>query len=285
MSLNSVSPLRYPGGKGRLGCWLGELMRFNKISGGIYVEPYAGGAGAALRLLFSGYVNHIIINDVDTAIYGMWHSILHDTSNFLDKLEETPVNIKSWGKQKDIINNPDSHNLLDLGFAAFFLNRTNISGVIKGGVIGGREQKGNYKINARFNKTELSRRISRIAGYKNSIDVYNCDAMDFIDKITDSLPARSMLYLDPPYYQKGSQLYRNHYRHGDHVAIAGKIKNIRRPWLITYDNCEQIRSLYNDCPGGEYNLTYTASPKNRGMATELMFYGNIRLKNFPALSV
>ena len=259
-------------------------MRFNKISGGSYVEPYAGGAGAALHLLFSGYVNHIIINDIDTAIYGMWYSILHNTSDFLNKLEDTPINIESWDRQKNIINNPGSYSLLDLGFAAFFLNRTNISGVIKGGVIGGREQKGNYKINARFNKTELTRRIKHIAGYKNNIDVYNCDAMNFIDKINDNLPSKSMIYFDPPYYQKGSQLYRNHYRRDDHVAIAGKIKNINRPWLVTYDNCEQIRKLYNDCPGGEFNLIYTASLKNRGPATELMFYGNMQLKRFPVLT-
>ena len=284
MNSNFVSPLRYPGGKGRLSRWLGELMQFNKISGGIYVEPYAGGAGAALRLLFSGYVNHIIINDADTAIYGMWHSILYNTDDFLGKLQDTLVDMESWEKQKNIINNQKTNNLLDLGFAAFFLNRTNISGVIKGGVIGGREQKGNYKIDARFNKAELARRIRRIAGHKNNIDVYNCDAMDFLDKINENLPTKTMIYLDPPYYQKGSQLYRNHYRHGDHVTIAGKIKNINRPWLVTYDNCEQIRNLYNDCLGGEFNLTYTASLKNRGPATELMFYGNMRLTNFPILT-
>ncbi len=259
-------------------------MRFNKISDGSYVEPYAGGAGAALYLLFSGYVNHIIINDADTAIYGMWHSILHNTSDFLYKLEDTPVNIESWDRQKNIINNPDSYSLLDLGFAAFFLNRTNISGVIKGGVIGGREQKGNYKIDARFNKAELARRIRHIAGHKNNIDVYNCDAMDFLNKINENLPPKSMIYFDPPYYQKGSQLYRNYYRHDDHVAIAGKIKNINRPWLVTYDNCEQIKNLYNDCPGGKFNLIYTAGLKNRGRTTELMFYGNMQLKKFPVLT-
>lgn len=283
MGLSTGTPLRYPGGKGRIGQWLGELMRYNKISGGTYAEPYAGGAGAATYLLFSGYVNYVIINDIDTAIYAMWNSILHNTEEFLGMLEAVPININSWIKQKKIINNPDSQSLLDLGFAAFFLNRTNISGIIKGGVIGGKEQTGKYKMNARFNKADLAARIRRIAGYKNSISVHNDDAMDFIDKIAEKLPKKTMLYLDPPYYQKGSQLYRNHYKHDDHVKIAGKIKNIERPWLITYDDCETIRELYRDCPGGEFSLRYSAGLRRKGPATELMFYGNMELNSFPSL--
>ncbi|ASC92093.1 DNA adenine methylase [Sulfurospirillum diekertiae] len=217
-------------------------MRHNNISGGSYIEPYAGGAGAALYLLFSGYVNHIIINDADKAIYAMWHSIIHKTEYFLQKMNETPVTMDSWYKQKDIINNPESHSLLDYGFAAFFLNRTNISGVVKGGAIGGKQQLGNYKIDARFNKVDLAKRIQRIAGYKNSIEVHNLDALDLIDMISDGkMLKKSMFYFDPPYYVKGSQLYRNHYKHDDHVLIAEKIQALKTPWLVTYDNCEPIK--------------------------------------------
>ncbi len=284
MSSVSVTPLRYPGGKGKLGPWLGELMRHNGISGGSYVEPYAGGAGAALYLLFSGYVNHIVINDADRAIYAMWHSIIHDTDNFLEKLQITPVDIENWNIQKAILNNADTHySLLDLGFAGFFLNRTNISGVIKGGAIGGKEQLGNYKIDARFNKSDLIKRIKRIAEYKNSIDVYNDDAMDFVGKVAGDLPKKSMLYFDPPYYVKGSQLYRNHYKHEDHSRIADKIKNLEQSWLVTYDNCEPIRELYKGCGGGEFSLRYSASQKTKEVATELMFYGNMQLHSLPDL--
>ncbi|WP_145578044.1 DNA adenine methylase, partial [Yersinia alsatica] len=211
-----ITPLRYPGGKGRLGPWLAELLRHNGISGGWYVEPYAGGAGAALFLLMRGYVNHIVINDIDPVIYAFWWAILNKNEEFISRLEETPVTMDSWYEQKNILSNPSNYSPLDVGFATFFLNRTNRSGILSGGVIGGKNQNGNYKIDARFNKPKLAERIRKIGEMREHISLYQLDAIELINTVEEIIPKKSLIYLDPPYYEKGSQLYRNHYKPHDH---------------------------------------------------------------------
>lgn len=281
MASISNTPLRYPGGKAKLGPWLGELIKHNNLVGGTYVEPYAGGAGAAMYLLFNGLVDKIVINDADKAIYAMWYSILNNTDEFLSKLKDINIDMSNWYAQRDIINKPEQHTLLELGFAAFFLNRTNISGVIKGGVIGGKNQTGNYKMDARFKKDKLERIILKIAAFRERITVHNLDAEQFIDYIMPTLPDSTLVYFDPPYYVKGSQLYRNHYKHDDHAKIANKIKNINHAWLVTYDNCTQIQELYSDCASGSFALRYSASQQIKELATELIFYGNLSLKEMP----
>lgn len=278
----TYSPLRYPGGKAKLGPWLANLIQANKIEECCYIEPYAGGAGAALYLLLSKQVKRIVINDADPAIYALWYAILFDTDNFIQKIESTVIDINTWKIQKQIISDPNNNTLTDLGFSAFFLNRTNVSGVIKGGVIGGKDQTGKYKIDARFNKTSLIKRIKLISEHRDQITIYNEDAVDFLEITSKILPSNSIIYFDPPYYVKGSQLYRNHYKHDDHKEIAEKIKSLPFSWIVTYDNCEQIKNLYSGCEGFEFSLRYTVS-KSRQIATELMFYGNIEIYSLPHL--
>lgn len=270
------SPLRYPGGKGRLGPWLAQLMRHNKISGGWYVEPYAGGAGAAIYLLAQGYVDHIVINDLDPVVHAFWWAVLNDTECFLDLLAETPVTMDSWYRQKEIHADPEGFSLTEIGFATFFLNRTNRSGILKGGVIGGKNQNGPYSLAARFNKRDLSARIQNVASLADHISLHNEDAVDLLSGLLPELPAKSLIYLDPPYYQKGSQLYRNHYRPEDHQKIAECVATLKTPWLVTYDSCPEIRSLYKACSGVEFSLHYSTA-SDRPLATELMYYGNLTM--------
>ena len=242
------SPLRYPGGKSGLGPWIAHLMRRNSISGGTYVEPYAGGAGVALYLLFNGYVNRIIINDADPVIFKFWKSILDTPEEFLDLVERTEVTMDNWHRMKRIIENQELHTILQTGFATFFLNRTNRSGILKGGVIGGQDQTGKYKLNARFNKSDLITRIRKISTYSEQIELYGIDALELVEIHRRKKQSRSLIYLDPPYYIKGSQLYRNFYTTGDHAEIANKLASLETPWLVTYDNCPEIGELYKKPP-------------------------------------
>ncbi|AVJ17463.1 DNA methyltransferase [Serratia sp. MYb239] len=277
-----ITPLRYPGGKGRLGPWLSELLRFNAISGGWYVEPYAGGAGAALFLLMRGYVNHIVINDIDPAIHAFWWSILNKNKDFLCLLERTDITMENWYKQKEIIANHTCYDPLTVGFAAFFLNRTNRSGILTGGVVGGKKQDGKYKLDARFNKIKLAERIKSIGEIKSHVSLYNLDAIKLIDKIESDLPTNSLIYLDPPYYVKGSQLYRNHYKHDDHEKIAERVKKLSTPVLVTYDNCEQIREMYRGESVEEFSFHYSTH-LTRPKITEIMVYKNIDLHKIPSM--
>ncbi|WP_406676401.1 DNA adenine methylase [Moorella sp. ACPs] len=277
-----ATPLRYPGGKGRLGPWLGELVRYNRISGGWYVEPYAGGAGAAIYLLLEGYVDHIVINDIDPLIYAFWWAVLNDTDNLLRLINDTPITIDSWHKQKKVYASPEQYSTTEVGFATFFLNRTNRSGILTAGVIGGQGQKGHYKLDARFNKKELSRRIQRIAMRRRHISIYQLDALELLNKLIDDLPKKTLIYLDPPYYNKGSLLYKNYYKENDHIKVAEKIKGLKLPWVLTYDDCEPIRFLYRGYPSVKFSLHYSTNLK-RPKATEIMFYGNLDLHAPPRL--
>jgi DNA adenine methylase len=264
----ATSPLRYPGGKS---CMLGpvsRILRGNKLERGHYAEPYAGGCGLALSLLFSGFVSDIHINDIDRSIWSFWHSVLNDTEKFVQLIERTPVTIKEWKRQRRIVQSSES-DPMKLGFAAFFMNRTNRSGIIKrGGVIGGLKQNGDYDIDCRFNKKELARRIRRIAKYRGRINLHRKDAIKFIDHVENNLPPQTFLYLDPPYFHKGSRLYTSFYKRKDHEKVADRILELQSPWILTYDYCEEIHDLYTARRQYQFSLNYSANVKRLG--TELL---------------
>lgn len=252
------SPLRYPGGKNCIFPFVSKLFYENDLIGASYAEPYAGGSGLALRLLFEGYVDHIYINDLDKSIYAFWISIINRPDEFCKWIEEVEISITNWKKYKAIQKSPGDINYFELAKAVFFLNRTNISGVIKGGVIGGLEQKGKYKIDARFNKKELINRIQKIAGIKERISVSNLDGLSFINKLNKK-KKDIFIYLDPPYYQKGADLYMNFYSKEDHKNLALFVHKMNKKWMVSYDNHEFILNLYADQNKVVYKLSQATS--------------------------
>lgn len=263
------TPLRYPGGKGKFSPFVKDLLKTNNLSGD-YLEPYAGGAGVALDLLFNGFCKNIHINDFDVAIYNFWISATFDTENFLKKLHDTAVTIDQWHKQKHILATPEEHSPLEHGFSAFFLNRTNRSGILKGGVIGGKNQDGNYKLDARFTKEDLAERIEKVGQFSDRINVYNLDALALLNQVDTLLPQDSLIYLDPPYYVKGQGLYRNFYNHEDHVEIRNALDSVKSKWIVSYDNCPEIKQIYQGYHQEDYELNYSAYYKTKG--SEVMIY-------------
>lgn len=252
------SPLRYPGGKNCIFPFVSKLFYENGLIGVGYAEPYAGGAGLALRLLFEEYVERIYINDLDRSIYAFWASILANADSFCDWLEDVEVSVDSWCRYKEIQSRADSSGLFDLAKSTFFLNRTNVSGVVKGGVIGGYEQKGRYKIDARFNKSDLIARIQKINRFKNRILVSNLDGLAFIKKM-DSKAEDVFIYLDPPYYQKGAELYMNFYSKDDHEKLSRYVHRIKKKWMVSYDSHDFILNLYASEKKVRYKLSQSAS--------------------------
>lgn len=248
------SPLRYPGGKSCLSGFLSTLIKKNEIKDCTYIEPYAGGAGAALTLLFLEKVDSIIINDLDIAIYSFWKSIISNTDSFIEKIRSTEITMEEWHNQRDIYKNKKS-NQLDLGFATFYLNRTNRSGIIEGGPIGGINQTGKWLINARFNKEALINRIKNIASYKSRIRVTNKDGIELLkDKHASK---NQLVYLDPPYYIKGSSLYLNHYVQGNHEKLASFLNSHNDfCWVLTYDSVTEIKELYKERRHFDFSLSY-----------------------------
>lgn len=266
------TPLRYPGGKARFAPFISEIMRLNGLHGGHYLEPYAGGAGVALELLFHGHASHIHINDLDPAVNAFWVAVTNFPEDLLRLLRDTPVSIEQWLYWRSVLRNEVSVGIVEQGFATLFMNRTNRSGILKGGVIGGLAQTGDYKIDARMNKTVLSTRIQRIAERASDITVYCEDAHSLLARCSEFIPEESLVYLDPPYYVKGQGLYRNFYKHDDHLAIAELLQsgNFKRPWVVSYDNAEEICAMYQMSKGLSYSLNYTA--QKRYVGSEVMFF-------------
>ena len=264
------TPLRYPGGKAKFAPKIKSIIENNDLHGH-YVEPYAGGAGVALDLLFNGVCTDIHINDLDLAIYHFWKSITEETEDFIRLVSKTDVTIEEWHKQKEILKQDDI-SPIERGFAAFFLNRTNRSGILKGGVIGGLQQLGNYKLDCRFNKEALIKRIQKIGSLNNKIHVYNQDTEKWLLEIDNLIPSNSLIYLDPPYYEKGQGLYRNFYNHQDHKSIKEKLIKVKTPWVVSYDNNQNIRDIYQQYRQEEYILNYSASKKMK--ATEVIIYSD-----------
>ncbi len=265
------SPLRYPGGKKNLAAFIAKICIENKCEQH-YVEPYSGGASVALCLLLEGFVKKITINDKDRSIYAFWHSILYDTDRFCSEIEKVNLCIGEWKKQKEIQFKKKHADLFELGFSTFYLNRTNRSGIINAGVMGGLKQDGNYLMDCRFNKSDLIRRIERIAQHKKNIQLYKKDAIRLIDKIqSESQNTETFFYFDPPYYLKSNTLYMNHYNYNDHRNLSDKIKSIKKnKWIVSYDNTTEINKLYSEYLKKEFSFKHTVYETRVGK--EVMFF-------------
>ena len=266
----AVSPLRYPGAKWRLDSFVDALIRDNGLVGGHYAEPYAGGASLALSMLFRGGVSQIHLNDYDRSVWAFWKSATEHSGELIARVREAKMTIDEWHVQREIQTTKQSQSIIDLGFSTFYLNRTNRSGILTAGVIGGKDQRGPWKLDARFNKTNLIERLQRIAKHKSQIHVTRLDALTFTKRRSSTLPKKSLVYLDPPYYVKGQELYMNAYGEGDHAAVAEAVRHeLQLPWIVSYDDVPQIRSLYSAVHRTSYMLRYSASSTRKGR--ELIF--------------
>ena len=255
----AYSPLRYPGGKSCIFSFMSSILSENEIFGCKYVEPYAGGAGLALKLLFEEYVDSIVINDLDPFVYRFWRVCTQQSERLVNWVDETPVTVDMWKRCKEIIKNSSDASEFDIATAFFFLNRTNVSGVLNGGVIGGLEQLGKYKIDARYNKSELLRRIEKIGRYRGRIEVSCLDGVKLLSRYTKSGAGNAFIYIDPPYYEKGSNLYMNYYKDRDHKRLSGKLRELKHPWVLSYDNHDFIVNLYNEYKRRAYKLQHSTS--------------------------
>ncbi len=259
-----VSPLRYPGGKAKLFPYFVEVVKTNQLFRSTYCEPYAGGAGLALRLLSTGFVERIALNDIDEAIFSFWDSVLHRPDNLCALIDSVPATMDEWYRQRTIWQARNLSNRLELGFSAYFLNRTNRSGIIEGaGPIGGYQQESVWKLDARMNRAQQIRQIQDIQLFKDRISFSNEDALIFTRKRLRQ--CETFCYLDPPYYVKGSKLYRNFYRHENHEAILRLLREHRcAKWIVSYDDVPQIRDIYSEFAPVSYALNYSAGRKTTG---------------------
>lgn len=267
------SPLRYPGGKGKLAPFMKVLIEKTGHKGGTYIEPFAGGAGIALDLLENDIVSQIVINDLDKGIYSFWRAILSETDRFVEAVHEVPLSVEEWKKQREILLRADNKYSFELGFSTFYLNRTNRSGIINGGMIGGLEQNGVWKLDARFNKDNLINRILKIAKKKECIHLYNKDVASLIKNYLPKYEKDAFVYFDPPYFKKGKQLYLNFFNEQDHVRIEKMIReSVNCDWVITYDDVPEIANIYVNHELRRFDLNYSVAQKRK--ASEVIIFSN-----------
>ena len=265
------SPLRYPGGKGKLSKFMAAVVRANGVSDGRYIEPYAGGAGIAWELLITGVVRRVLINDISPSLFAFWKSVLRHTDDLCRRIRDVPLSVEEWDRQKEIFRNPKDVSTIDLGLSFFYLNRTNRSGILNGGIIGGRKQEGKWLMDARFNRENLIHRITKIAECAGRIEVTCTDAVEFLRDKSGGLGEKDLVYLDPPYFAKGRMLYYDAYEPDDHAAVAELLADLEGPrWLVSYDDVETIRRLYSFARRRGYTIGYSARRRTRGR--EVMFF-------------
>lgn len=267
----NYSPLRYPGGKAKLTPYIKLIMSRIENPIDTYIEPFASGAGIALDLLLTGAVDKIIINDYDKAIYSFWRAVLEDSKELVTLIKNTEVSVDEWYRQKYVYEKLNTKYSLELGFATFFLNRTNRSGILNAGPIGGYKQNGSYLIDERYNKEKLIDKILKISKLKNNIKLYNKEARPFIEQIVSKYDRNAFVYFDPPYFNKGYRLYKNHLSIQDHLEIAECIrKNVLSEWVITYDDVDEIKNIYADNYYKIYKWAYSIAQK--GIKSEIIIF-------------
>jgi DNA adenine methylase len=256
-----LSPLRYPGGKGRLSRFVADLLRWQSPRPRRYVEPFAGGAGVALRLLVDEHVDEIVINDLNPGIAAFWRLLFYGTDALLGRLESCSVDIEEWHRQRQIyLAEPDDD--AELGFALFFLNRTNRSGILDGRPIGGYQQSGDWKIDARFDKNGLRRRIKALSAYGTRVSVRELDGIELIAEYLSDPDA--FIYADPPYLGKGDDLYLDTLSWPDHVRLAELLVGGGR-WLLTYDADSRVtEDLYVGLRCAEFTMSHSAAVQHVG---------------------
>lgn len=259
------TPLRYPGGKQKLTPFVIDVIEYNDLSGGQYVEPYAGGAGVAIELLLSGVASRIFLNDKTYPVYAFWKIVKENPDALCSKILSASLTIEEWRRRREIIKNPDEHSELEVGYSLFFLNRCNRSGVVSGGVIGGVNQDGPYKIDARFTRNELIRRVECIAKYSDSIHLFNMDAEEFIRENAEEFADDTLIYYDPPYISRSAGLYLNDYKPADHERLAQTIQaDTTSRWMVSYDYDERIAGYYAEREQFDYHLQYNAANVYKG---------------------
>jgi DNA adenine methylase len=242
-----------------------ELLDQNEAIGWNYVEPYAGGAGVAMELLLDNKVSHVYLNDSSLHIYALWKAIVSDPGGFCRRISRTSLSISEWKAHREIVRNPKDHEIADLGFSTFYLNRCNRSGILTAGVIGGLAQEGRWRVDARFPRNELISRIEAIACHSDQITVTNLDAEHFMLEQVSTLPGETLVYCDPPYYERAERLYLNTYTPEDHLRLAEVVQGqLQRPWLVSYDGHPSIEAMYHGRRKFEYSLHYSATRSYSG---------------------
>ncbi len=255
-----LSPLRYPGSKRRLAGFIRKTLEINDFRPKLYIEPFIGGASVALQLLVDDVVDQVILIDIDPLIAHFWEAVFFDTSWLVNQILSIDVSLEKWNEFKTF--KPKSKR--DFALTCLFLNRTSFSGIMRNevGPLGGRDQQSIYKINCRFPRETLVKRIKRISQYRDKVfAIWVCSWSEGMKKIrklqkSQNLTSESVfLYFDPPFFEKGESLYRHYFVDKDHSELRDFLLHLNDYWILSYDSAHKFDLLYGDAIKNNTNGT------------------------------
>ena len=229
--------------------YIERFILSNKIQPEVIIEPFAGSAAISLGLLALNKVKKALLNDIDPFITSFWRAVFEYNDELVSKIEEVDVTLEMYKLLKQHMRenkqSTNNENIVENALTFLFINRTNFSGIIKGGPLGGIAQRSKYKIDCRFNKKDIVSRIRWLRQFKGRVEVYNEDGIDFLKKIVkQNWSSNLLLYIDPPYYNSGKYLYNYYFTDEEHNQLASLLSMIEQPWLLSYDDSEFIKHLY-----------------------------------------
>lgn len=263
--------------------YLSALLRSQQPRPHAYAEPFAGGAGAALKLLVDEVVRRIYINDLSPGIAAFWRSVFTETEALARMVEDASVNIDAWHRWRSVFEAPGTSSTLELGYATFFLNRCNRSGILSARPIGGLDQTGRWKIDARFNAKELASRIRLLGAYRKRVRITELDARDFLRLLEDE-DASTFAYVDPPYIVQGADLYLDGLTGEDHRELAELLRVSRLRWMLTYDVHDSITDeFYTGLRAARFSIAHTAQLQHVG-SEYVVFSDNLAVPHLNLIS-
>jgi DNA adenine methylase len=265
-----ISPLRYPGSKVGLVDYVSTLLNENLLTGCHFYECYAGGASLGLALLGRGVISKLTLIEKDPLLSAFWEAAVFDSDRLCERIRDLKVTIATWKSFTKYrrATSRAQFPTLDLAVAGLFFNRTNFSGVLSAGPIGGMKQNSDYRLDCRFNKSLLISRITTIAAHANHINVAHSDAITYLRRRRFKLDSDAVGYLDPPYFGQGSRLYRYHFGERQHQRLAKFVCSQSFPWLVSYDPHPEVKRLFNGQRIIPISLNYAVKESRR--ADELL---------------
>jgi DNA adenine methylase len=271
---------RYPGGKSKI---KKEIINYiDEYDFDLYIEPFFGGGSIGLEVLKKRNIN-FLLNDKDFGLSCLWQSVIFYPDELINLIESYIPNVSDFYSFKNELLNLQENmenskkNILDIGFKKLVIHQISFSGLgtRSGSPLGGKEQKSKYNIDCRWSIDNLKKKINNLQKLNLNKKLFNnkfyCqDFAQLIQNLPDN--NKKFMYLDPPYFQKGADLYQYYFTEEKHIELANVLKRLDFSWIMSYDDCDFIRNLYEDFNIKEINISYTInSPK---LTKEVLIFSN-----------
>lgn len=263
-----LSPLRYPGGKGRMGPYLADLMasQYGLLEVEIWAEPFAGGLGAGLHVLAADVAEEVWFCETNPALAALWRMIRTDLDDLARRIELTNPTIDLFYASREMVKNAATtggHDDQELAVAALILNRCSRSGIVAPNVgpIGGKDQAGKYTVKSRFDPAKVAARLRALSPYTQRLRQYDCSGIEFLRGLDGGvgIEEEMLAFVDPPYTDVGNDLYGRGMSVAEHRELAWILNTSPMRWALTYDATPHIwTDWYPNRAVMEYGISHSA---------------------------